>query len=276
MKWRPFLMTFLSLSILSACSNANGNAKSESSPQNTQTTQQASTATSDSAYAGEHKDIADKLSANLAKSGIQARVENILPTAMPDMYMVNLTDMAPIFTDKTGTYLIQGEIIQVGGERPVNISEQLQAQIAKTELSKVDKSEMIIFPAQGTPKAAVYVFSDPTCHYCQLLHKEIKDINAQGIEVRYLAWSRSEQVIPLAQAIWCSSDRKQALTDAKQGKPPTGVAACQDPVTKHMALGFKLGVSGTPAIFTENGQQIGGYLPAKELARAAIEHKNAP
>jgi len=31
-------------------------------------------------------------------------------------------------------------------------------------------------------------------------------------------------------------------------------------------------VRGTPAIFTESGQQIGGYLPAAQLAEAALNN----
>lgn len=38
-------------------------------------------------------------------------------------------------------------------------------------------------------------------------------------------------------------------------------------------LGLSLGVSGTPAVFTESGIQIGGYLPAKDMAAAAITNK---
>ena len=47
--------------------------------------------------------------------------------------------------------------------------------------------------------------------------------------------------------------------------------SCENPVAAHMALGARLGVRGTPAIFTESGHQIGGYLPAEQLAQTAID-----
>lgn len=277
---RSFVITLLALIVLTACGNANGNTKKTATQNNAnQSTNSAinnqpnqDKNQDQNIYQGANQELAQQLSANLHKSGIQAKIENITPTAMPDIYMVNLTGMPPIFTDKTGTYLIQGEIVQIGNARPINISNQLQAQVAKSELAGVDKNEMIIFPATGTHKASIYVFSDPTCHYCQVLHQEIQEINALGIEVRYLAWPRGEQIIPLTQAIWCHDNPKQALTDAKLGKIPAP-ATCNDPVAKHMALGIKLDVSGTPAIFTESGKQIGGYLPAKELAESAINAK---
>lgn len=132
---------------------------------------------------------------------------------------------------------------------------------------------MIVFPAKGETKAAIYVFSDPTCHYCQKLHAEIDQTNAKGIEVRYLAWPRGEQMLALSEAVWCSKDRKDAITRAKKGENITA-DTCANPVKEHVALGYSLGVSGTPAIFAENGTQLGGYLPSDELAKSAIANKN--
>jgi thiol:disulfide interchange protein DsbC len=99
------------------------------------------------------------------------------------------------------------------------------------------------------------------------LHEEMADINARGIEVRYLAWPRSQESVPKMEAIWCSQDRNAAMDQAKMG---ANVQApnCATPVQEHMALGARLGVRGTPAIFTEAGQQVGGYLPAAQLAQA--------
>lgn len=273
MKTLKTTLCILTLGIIAACGNANGNTEINSSKAQSQSNRSPTTISPTSitppAVSGEYSAIAKNLTNNLIKSGINAQIESIVPTAMPDMFMVTLTGMTPIFTDKTGTYIIQGEIVKLGGERPVNITSQLQATLAKKELEAVDKSEMIIYPAKGTKKAAIYVFSDPTCHYCQMLHKEIEQTTANGIEVRYLAWPRSEQVIPMTESIWCNANRHKALTDAKHGKMPEPIS-CDNPVQKHIALGFKIGVSGTPAIFSESGEQIGGYLPSDELAKVAI------
>lgn len=221
---------------------------------------------------GAYDDVKQALQANLDKAGIDATVLDVTPISMPDMYFATLENMRPIFTDKTGTYLIQGSLISLENGTPVDVGEQVSAQFAKSALEQVDKSEMIIFSPKGKPKASVYVFSDPTCHYCQLLHRDMDKLNAEGIEVRYLAWPRGEDIIPLAESVWCNADRRQAITDAKAGKHPKP-ATCDNPVQKHLALGHALGVSGTPAVFTTNGTQVGGYLPPSELAQVAIENQ---
>ena len=57
------------------------------------------------------------------------------------------------------------------------------------------------------------------------------------------------------------------MNQAKSGANITA-AHCDSPVQEQMALGARLGVRGTPAIFTESGEQVGGYLPAAQLAQA--------
>lgn len=126
---------------------------------------------------------------------------------------------------------------------------------------------MIIYPAKGVTKSVIYAFTDADCPYCAKLHEEMEDINARGIEVRYLAWPRSQESIPKMEAIWCSEDRNAAMDQAIMGAN-VQAPSCNSPVKSQIDLGMALGVRGTPAIFTESGQQVGGYLPAAQLAQA--------
>ena len=211
--------------------------------------------------------VVKSLQANLKASGIEDTILSAVPTDMADIYWVTAEGLPSFFTDKAGKHIIQGQIIAVGAKAPVDISAALVASTAQEALKAVDKKDMVIYPAKGTTKAVIYVFTDADCGYCRKLHGEMNDINARGIEVRYLAWPRSQESVPKMEAIWCSEDRKAAMD---QGKTGANVQApsCANPVQEQMALGARLGVRGTPAIFTEAGQQVGGYLPAAQLAEA--------
>ncbi len=211
--------------------------------------------------------VVKALQANLNASGIEEKIISAVPTDMDDIYWVTAEGLPAFFTDKSGKHIIQGQIIAVGDAAPVDISAALVAGTAQEALKAVDKSEMIIYPAKGETKAVVYAFTDADCGYCRKLHSEMDDINARGIEVRYLAWPRSQESVPKMEAIWCSEDRNAAMNQAKIGADIQG-PSCSNPVQEHMALGARLGVRGTPAIFTEAGEQVGGYLPAAELAQA--------
>lgn len=212
-------------------------------------------------------EVVKALQANLKASGIDERILSAVPTDMPDMYWVTAEGLPAFFTDKSGQHIIQGQIIAVGDETPVDISAALVANTAQKALKAVDKKDMVIYPATGETKSVVYAFTDADCGYCRKLHEEMADINARGIEVRYLAWPRSSESIPKMEAIWCSDDRNAAMNQAKMGAA-LPAASCGNPVEAQMALGSALGVRGTPAIFTESGQQVGGYLPAAQLAQA--------
>lgn len=211
--------------------------------------------------------VVSALQDNLKASGINETIISAIPTDMPNIYWVTAEGLPSFFADKEGKFIIQGQIIQLGQEKPIDISSKLASRHAKQVLEAVDPNEMIIYSPKGQTKGIIYAFTDPTCPYCQKLHEEIPELNAKGIEVRYLAWPRYEQAWPLSKAIWCSPDKAQAMNDAKAGKS-VNAPSCDDPVQKHVELGYSLGVRGTPAVFTQDGEQIGGYLPADDIAKA--------
>jgi thiol:disulfide interchange protein DsbC len=67
-----------------------------------------------------------------------------------------------------------------------------------------------------------------------------------------------------AVSVWCSDDRNKAMTQAKNGMP-LAEKDCENPVRQEMILGQLLGVTGTPAIFLEDGQMVPGYVPPDKL-----------
>lgn len=262
------------LSVLSAalCALLLGAGCSNGATESSNTTaamadEKTATAASQAPQAGNDASVVSALQDNLKASGINETITSAVATEMPGIYWVTAEGLPSFFTDKQGKHIIQGQIIQVGGENPIDISAALVARSAKEKLAKVDKKDMIIYSAKGATKAAIYVFTDADCPYCHKLHEEIAQITASGIEVRYLAWPRSEPSIPKSEAIWCSKDRNQAMDQAMAGSD-IKANNCQNPVRAQIELGMSLGVNGTPAIFTEDGQQVGGYLPAAQLAQA--------
>ena len=196
---------FASIFALSACDNSN--AKTTTEPKaTTATTTQNTSATS----AKNDDKLQKTLSDNLAKSGINAKILSVTPTSMPNMFWVKAEGLPAFFTDNTGQYVLQGDIIKVGDAQPEHISAKLVAEGTKQTLASIDKKDMIIFPAKGKTQGVIYAFTDADCGYCRKLHSEIDQINGLGIEVRYLPWPRSEQTFPIMEAIWCSPDRQKS------------------------------------------------------------------
>ena len=266
-KRTTYLVT-LTAAILFGCSN---NETAQADHDVNDTTKTTATTTSDSSAAvspvESDANVVSAVQKNLAASGIDAKILSATPTDMPDIYWVSGEDMPAFFTDKTGQHIIQGQIVRIGEAEPIDITAKLQADAAQQKLAKVAKEDMVIFPAKGETKGVIYAFTDADCGYCRKLHSEMQQINDLGIEVRYLAWPRSPQTLPKMEAIWCSKDRNEAMNTAKSGGD-VSAPSCENPVEDQVALGMSLGVRGTPAVFTETGEQIGGYLPAQQIAQA--------
>ena len=124
--------------------------------------------------------------------------------------------------------------------------------------------------APPNPVHTVTVFTDVECGYCRKLHSEIAEYNAQGIAVEYLAFPRmgigSEDFEKMV-SVWCASDRKKALTEAKTSGKVID-KDCKNTVTMQYNVGQRAGLTGTPMILAEDGTQLGGYVPPKALREA--------
>ncbi|MDP6375541.1 MAG: thioredoxin fold domain-containing protein [Pseudomonadales bacterium] len=197
-------------------------------------------------------------------------VEAVLSTPLSDIFALELAGGSVLYGTSDGRYLFAGDMFEVGAQGLVNLAESRRADKRRAAMLKVPVEQMLVFTAAGERKAVINVFTDVDCGYCRKLHLEMADINAHGIEVRYLAFpragvgSRSYEKIVSA---WCAHDRNTALTDLKLGKEiPDRV--CPNPVSDQYDLGREIGVTGTPAIVLEDGRLLPGYMPADTLAAA--------
>lgn len=168
-----------------------------------------------------------------------------------------------------GRYVFVGDMIDL--EKARNITEESRRTYAADELTAIDDSRLVVFPASGEEKTRLHVFTDTTCGYCQKLHAEIPRLQEAGITVRYLPFprggNRGRGYAELKQ-VWCADDPQQAMGIAKGVKAGNlGNEDCDadSMVDEGFILGQKLGVTGTPAIFTVDGEQVGGYLPYTRL-----------
>lgn len=172
-----------------------------------------------------------------------------------------------LYVSDDGKYLLQGSLFDVAAR--ADLGQEGLAQVRRTLLAAVPREDRIVF-APANPKYTVTVFTDVECGYCRRLHSEIAEYNKRGIAIEYLAFPRmgldSDDYRQMV-SVWCASDRKQALTDAKNGKALPR-RSCDNPVATQYALGQRVGLTGTPMIVTEAGVQMPGYMPPEALEQA--------
>lgn len=206
--------------------------------------------------------------AAIQKLNPQVKVEYVGAAPLPGFREVIVGGQV-IYVSDDGRYLVQGAVLDMQKDKELVRESEALAKFRAELLQTVPHTERIVF-APPNPKYTVTVFTDIECGYCRKLHGEIAEINRQGIAVEYLAFPRmglASQDHKDMISVWCAPDRKRALTEAKSGKP-VQARNCTNPVTKEYNIGQRVGVDGTPAIFTEDGVQLGGYLPPQSLRQA--------
>jgi thiol:disulfide interchange protein DsbC len=203
----------------------------------------------------------------------QSVVEQVRPAALPGFREVVVGGQIAYVSDD-GRYLFLpgqgGALFDVASRS--NLTEVALSAQRKRLLDTVPVSERIVF-APAEPRHRIAVFTDVSCGYCQKMHAEMAEYNRQGIAVEYLAFPRAGLGSPDYQtmvSVWCSPDRRKALTDAKNGRrvPPR---TCKTSVNQQYDVGQRAGLTGTPMIIAADGTQISGYVPAPRLRQILDE-----
>lgn len=169
-----------------------------------------------------------------------------------------------LYATADGRYILQGDLIDMQQKR--NLSEEQRSHARENLLGSISADEYIEYsPAER--KHTVYVFTDIDCGFCRKLHRDMAELNKLGIAVRYLAFPRAgidSVTYKQMESVWCAVDRNKAMNEAKQGMK-VSEKTCVNPVARQYALGQDIGVRGTPAIFSEQGLSISGYMPPDKL-----------
>lgn len=176
------------------------------------------------------------------------------------------------YVSADGRYLMQGDMIDLNAS--VNLSEQARTNARRALMSSVSDDQTIAFTPHDV-KYSVSVFTDVECTYCRRLHSQIDEYLALGIEVRYLMYPRNgpaSKAWSTAEHVWCSADRKNALTMAKQGREVSAANCDASIVQQQYVLGHEVGLSGTPAIVLQDGTLIGGYVAPEQLAATLAQN----
>ncbi|WP_133000529.1 thioredoxin fold domain-containing protein [Luteimonas arsenica] len=195
-------------------------------------------------------------------------VDHIGPAPLPG-FREAVVGGQVIYISDDGRYLLQGALFDVVEKK--DLSQAGMAEVRRRLLATVPVSERIVF-APEKPEYTVSVFTDIECGYCRKLHEDIAEYNRLGIAVEYLAFPRmgpASQDFRDMVSVWCATDRRAALSAAKQGRKVTP-RECTNPVARHHDIGRRVGLTGTPMIVTEDGTQMPGYMPPADL-RAALD-----
>jgi thiol:disulfide interchange protein DsbC len=168
------------------------------------------------------------------------------------------------YTDETGSYLIVGHVFDL------KTSEDLtQARIDDLNKIKFDELplELAIKTVKGNGKRVIAVFEDPNCGYCKRFRQQTLTQVDNVTVYTFMYNILSPDSFTKSTNIWCAADRNKAWDEwmVKGKLAPAAPAGCSTPNDKVLALGQKLNINGTPAIFFADGSRVPGAIDARML-----------
>ena len=196
--------------------------------------------------------------------------DHIGPAPIPGFQEAIVGGQVLYFSDD-GRYMMQGSLYDMRAKK--DLSQAGLSVVRRDALKAVPVSDRIVFAPVGARKHTITVFTDIECGYCRKMHSEMAEYNKLGIAVEYLAFPRAGLTSADAlamESVWCSLDRRKALTDAKNGRP-VPPKRCTNPVAAQYKLGQRIGLQGTPMAINIDGVALPGYLPPDKMLEALDE-----
>ena len=195
--------------------------------------------------------------------GANVKVKSVSAAPVPGLYEV-LVGNEFFYTDASGKYLIQGEIIELASGK--NITEQRQADLNRIKWADLNQANAIK-TVRGNGSRQLAVFSDPNCGYCKRLEKSMQQLENVTIYT-YLTPILSADSTQKSKQIWCAADPFKAYIDWMiNGIGPSGKSDCNTPLEKNLAFAKTYGITGTPTLFFTDGSRFPGAVQITDIEK---------
>ncbi len=194
-----------------------------------------------------------------------AQISSVKKTPYSGLFEVYL-DGQLVYMDAKGQYVFAGDVIELSSRR--NLTQE--------RLSKLQAVDWKVFPlanaiktVKGKGERKLVVFSDIDCPFCRKFEAELAKVdNITGYTFLHPIEGLHPKAVQTSKQIWCAADRNKAWDEYITSRAvPANDGKCANPVDATVALGNKLGVSGTPTLFFANGVRVPGMVPAAQLER---------
>ena len=211
-----------------------------------------------------HAQAEQQIKAELQKKlGSNVKVKNVAPAPINGLYEV-IVGNEIVYTDASGKYLIQGEVIELATGK--NITEQRQADLNRIKWTDLNTANAIK-NVRGNGSRQLAVFSDPNCGYCKRLEKSLQQLDNVTIYT-YLIPILSPDSAQKSKQILCSADPYKSYMDwMVNGVTPSGKSDCTTALDKNMAFAKTYGITGTPTLFITDGSRFPGAVQIADIEK---------
>ncbi|MGL4767679.1 MAG: DsbC family protein [Formosimonas sp.] len=196
-----------------------------------------------------------------------AKVASVRKTPFNDVYEVVLKNGNEIvYTNAATEYVMMGHLLSSTDRR--DLTQERQDELNVIDFSTLPLSQTFKL-VKGNGSRKIALFEDPNCGYCKKFRKTLESFNDVTLYTFAVDILGADSTLKAKQLL-CAPQPAESWDDwMLHGKIPSDVSSCDTSVlAKNKALAEKLGITGTPTVFLEDGSRLPGAVDKEDLEAA--------
>jgi thiol:disulfide interchange protein DsbC len=191
-------------------------------------------------------------------------IDEVRRTPMPGLFEVRVDGTDIYYTDASGHFLLQGQLIDTRNQR--NLTEERLQKIMAIDFKSLPFKDAITW-VKGNGERKIAVFEDPNCGYCKRFERDIAKLDNVTVFV-FLYPILGKDSVEKSKSIWCAKDAAKSWQDWMVRDQAPAVANCDTgSLKRNMDYGQKMKITGTPTTLLPDGTRIPGAIELSQLEK---------
>lgn len=200
------------------------------------------------------------------------KIEEVRKTPMAGLYEVRIGPSEIFYTDATGSYLLQGNLIDTKLRR--NLTEERVEKLSAIQFDSLPLKDAFVV-TRGDGKRRMAVFEDPNCGYCKRFERDLQKVDNVTVYM-FLYPILGADSAERSKSIWCAPNKIAAWQDwMVRDVSPTAATTCDtSAITRNVEFGRKYKITGTPTLIFADGSRVPGAINAQQIEKFLADAKN--
>ena len=191
-------------------------------------------------------------------------IDEVRRTPMPGLFEVRVDGTDIYYTDASGHFLLQGQLIDTRNQR--NLTEERLQKIMAIDFKSLPFKDAISW-VKGNGERKIAVFEDPNCGYCKRFERDIAKLDNVTVFV-FLYPILGKDSVEKSKSIWCAKDPAKSWQDWMVRDQMPAAANCDTgSLKRNMEYGQKMKITGTPTTLMPDGTRIPGAIELSQLEK---------
>ena len=191
-------------------------------------------------------------------------IDEVRRTPMAGLFELRVDGTEIYYTDATGNFLFQGQLIDTRTQR--NLTEERQQKISAIDFASLPIKDAVTM-VRGKGERKLAIFEDPNCGYCKRFERELQ--KADNITIYLFLYPiLGKDSVEKSKAIWCAKDPGKTWQDWMVRDQTPASATCDTAAVKrNVDYGQKMKITGTPTLVFIDGTRVPGAIELAQVEK---------